>query len=85
MRLPNVLLNRNDAIWERMKEAAAGWAESSSPLPTAEESLERVCRIARAMLPEYCTLPKDASTFYSREFRSMIIRKREARPRFMHR
>jgi len=77
MRIPALLLNRNEAIWLRIKEDAVRWAESDRPLPTDEESLERVGRIANAVLPEDMVLPVDAQKFYADEFYAMVTVKRE--------
>lgn len=76
MRIPTLLLNRNDAIWQWMKEDAGRWAESDRPLPTDEEGLERVGRIANAVLPEDVSLPVDAHRFYADEFCTMVTVKR---------
>ena len=62
-----------------MKEDAVRWAESNRPLPTGEESLERVGRIANAVLSDDMTLPLDAHKFYANEFYSMVSVKRERR------
>jgi hypothetical protein len=55
-----------------MKEDAVRWAESDCPLPTDEESLERIGRIANALLAEDMVLPVDAQKFYADEFCSMV-------------
>jgi hypothetical protein len=55
-----------------MKEDAVRWAESGRPLPTDEESLERIGRIANAVLAEDMVFPVDAQKFYADEFCSMV-------------
>lgn len=72
-------------IWQRMKEDAVGWAESGRPLPTVEESLERIGRIANVVLPDCWILPADACKFYADEFHSMVNVKRKAMLREMRR
>jgi len=71
------VFNVNDAIWQQMKADAIEWAESDDSLPTAEECLEHVARVAKDLLPEYCTFPVEARTFYASEFQRMVSIRRE--------
>lgn len=70
-------MNINDRIWEKMKETAIEWAASDRPLPSAEECIEQVGTIAKAVLSEHSSLRDEARMFYAGELLAMIRMRRE--------